>query len=80
MDIELSDVALTEFDRLEAEDPDRHQLLVDDLALLALHGLDEGDRWAQLLGFDYYQGPTGRVRYWISRERDRVIIEFFDLD
>ena len=80
MDIELSDVALTEFDRLEAQDPDRHQLLVDDLASLARLGLDDGNRWAQLLGFDCYQGPTGRVRYWVSRERDRVIIEFFDLD
>jgi hypothetical protein len=80
VDIELSDVALTEFDRLESEDPDRHQLLVDDLALLAHLGLNDSDRWARLLGFDYCQGPTGRVRYWISRERDRAVIEFFDLD
>jgi hypothetical protein len=80
VDIELSDAALTEFDRLESDDPDRHQVLVGDLALVEQLGLDEQDRWAQLLGFDYYQGPTGRVRYWISRERDRVVIEFFDLD
>ena len=80
MDVELSDEALAEYDRLEASDPAMFELLRDDLALLAVHSIDDLDRWATLLSLGYYQGPSGRARYWAVVERGRFVIEFFDID
>jgi hypothetical protein len=41
--------------------------------------------WAVIGSLRYCQGPTGRVRYWLSVESpddepEHAVIEYFDLD
>lgn len=80
MDIELSDEALAEYERIERDEPDRHALLVDDLTMLAATAPVNIERWTSIAGIDYVLGPTGRVRYWVVIEGERLVVEYFDLD
>lgn len=80
MDVELSDEAVAEYERLERDDPTSFDVLRTDLALLQLSRIEELDVWAALAGLTYYLGPSGRARYWAVVEQGRFVVEFFDLD
>ena len=78
--IVLSDEALAEFERLERDEPERFLHLADDLAMLDLMTIDDVPTLASIGSLLYLQGPTGRVYYWVGRDEERVIVEYFDLD
>ncbi len=80
MRVHLSDEALNEFERLETYEPDRFEVLVADLAMLEALGPEGLKQWAVIGTLRYCLGPTGRVRYWLGREDNRFVVEYFDLD
>ena len=84
MFVHLSDEALDEYHRLERDEPDRFDLLLNDLSRLDALASESLDHWATIGGLRYCQGPTGRARYWLSVEQrdgaERVVVEYFDLD
>ena len=80
MRVHLSDEALDEFERLERDEPDRFEVLVGDLAMLDVLAPEDLDQWAVIGTLRYCPGPTGRVRYWLASEADRLVVEYFDLD
>ena len=62
----LSSVAEDTIARLDEEDPAGLGLVLEDLELLDLLGVDAADVGTMLGEWAWVTGPTGRVSYWIT--------------